>query len=84
MLRRVAAFCRPLWPVLLPVLFLRLRSRVVGALGLCWMWRGVPFVRRCHYPPPPPPLQSPPPERATVSRGGGGERETVTPPPDFQ
>ena len=45
--RRVAAFCRPLRPVLLLVSFRRSRSPVVGVLGLCWMWR-VPFVRqRC-------------------------------------
>ena len=56
MLRRVAAFCRPLRPVLLPVLFPRSRSPVVGVLGLCWIW---------HAPPPPPkprqkdPLRSP-------------------------
>ena len=37
MLRRVAAFCRPLRPVLLPVLFPRSRSPVVGVPGLCWM-----------------------------------------------
>ena len=35
MLRRVAAFCRPLWPVLLLVSFPRSRSPVVGVLGLC-------------------------------------------------
>ena len=35
MLRRVAAFCRLLRPVLLLVLFLRSRSPVVGVLGLC-------------------------------------------------
>ena len=34
MLRRVAAFCRPLRPVLLLVSFPRLRSPVVGVLGL--------------------------------------------------
>ena len=39
-LRRVAAFCRPLRPVLLLVSFPR---------SLCWMWRAVPFA-----PPPPP------------------------------
>ena len=49
MLRRVAAFCRPLRPVLLLVSFPRLRSPVVGVLGLCWMWHGVPFA-----PSPPP------------------------------
>ena len=35
MLRRVAAFCRPLRPVLLLVLFPRSPSPVVGVLGLC-------------------------------------------------
>ena len=44
MLRRVAAFCRPLRPVLLLVSFPRSRSPVVGVLGLCWMWRDVPFA----------------------------------------
>ena len=34
MLRRVAAFCRPLRPVLLLMLFSRSRSPVVGVLGL--------------------------------------------------
>ena len=34
MLRRVAAFCRPLRPVLLLVSFPRSRSPVVGVLGL--------------------------------------------------
>ena len=43
MLRRVAAFCRPLRPVLLLVSFLHSWSTVVGVPGLCWMWR-VPFV----------------------------------------
>ena len=48
MLRRVAAFCRPLRPVLLLVSFLRSRSPVVGVMGLCWMWWNVPFARqRC-------------------------------------
>ena len=46
MLRRVAAFCRPLRPVLLLVSFPRSRSPVVGVLGLCWMWHGVPFARQ--------------------------------------
>ena len=44
-LRRVAAFCRPLRPVLLLVLFPRLWSPVVGVLGLCWMRQDVPFAR---------------------------------------
>ena len=44
MLRWVAAFCRPLRPVLLLVSFPRSRSPVVGVLGLCWMWHGVPFA----------------------------------------
>ena len=35
MLRRVAAFCRPLRPVLLLVSFPRSQSPVVGVLGLC-------------------------------------------------
>ena len=35
MLRRVAAFCQPLRPVLLLVSFPRSRSPVVGVLGLC-------------------------------------------------
>ena len=43
-LRWVAAFCQPLRPVLLLVSFPRSRSPVVGVLGLCWMWRDVPFV----------------------------------------
>ena len=46
MLRRVAAFCRPLRPVLPLVSFPRSRSPVVGVLGLCWMWHGVPFARQ--------------------------------------
>ena len=37
MLRRFTAYCRPLWPVLLLVSFLRSRSPVVGVLGLCWL-----------------------------------------------
>ena len=44
-LRRVAASCRPLRPVLLLVSFPHSRSPVVGVLGLCWMWEGVPFAR---------------------------------------
>ena len=39
MLRRVAAFCQPLRPVLLLVSFPRLRSPVVGVLGLCGLLR---------------------------------------------
>ena len=46
MLRRVAAFCRPLRPVLPLVLFPRSQSPVVGVLGLCWMWRDGPFARQ--------------------------------------
>ena len=42
MLRRVAAFCRPLRPVLLLVSFPRSRSPVVGVLGLCWLRRPRP------------------------------------------
>ena len=44
MLRRVAAFCRPLRPVLLLVSFPRSWSPVVGVPGLCWMWQDVPFA----------------------------------------
>ena len=44
MLRRVAAFCRPLRPVLLLVSFPRSRSPAVGVPGLCWSRRGS-FVR---------------------------------------
>ena len=43
MLRRVAAFCRPLRPVLLLVSLPRLRSPVVGVPGRCWL-RRMPFV----------------------------------------
>ena len=46
MLRRVAAFCRPLQPVLLLVSFPRPRSPLVGVPGLCWMWHGVPLARQ--------------------------------------
>ena len=46
MLRRVAAFCRPLRPVLPLVSFPRSRSPAVGVPGLCWMWRDVPFARQ--------------------------------------
>ena len=46
MLRWVAAFCRPLRPVLLLVSFPRSRSPIVGVPGLCWTWRDVPFVRQ--------------------------------------
>ena len=67
MLRRVAAFCRPLRPVLLRVSFPRSRSPVVGVLGLCWMWRDVPFAcqRRPIIITPPPP-----PRTHTQQRGG--------------
>ena len=44
MLRRVAAFCRPLRLVLLLVSLPRSRSPVVSVPGLCWMWRGVPWA----------------------------------------
>ena len=53
MLRRVAAFWRPLRPVLLLVSFPHSRSRVAGVPGLCWMWRDVPFARQRRPPPPP-------------------------------
>ena len=46
MLRRVAAFCRPLRPVLPLVSFPRSRSPVVGVPGLCGMRRDVPFARQ--------------------------------------
>ena len=42
-LRRVAAFCRPLRPVLLLLSFPRPRSPVVGVPGL---WRDVPFAHQ--------------------------------------
>ena len=45
-LRRVAAFCRPLLPGLLLVLFPRSRNPVVGVPGLCSMWQDVPFARQ--------------------------------------
>ena len=45
MLRRVAAFCRPLQPVFLLVSFPRSRSPAAGVPGLCWMWQDVPFAR---------------------------------------
>ena len=45
-LRRVAAFCRPLRPVLLLGSFPRSQSPVVGVPGLCWMWQDVPFARQ--------------------------------------
>ena len=48
MLRRGAALCRLLRPVLLLVLFPRPRGPVVGVPGLCWMWHGVPFARQRH------------------------------------
>ena len=64
MLRRVAAFCRPLRPVLLLVSFPRSRSPVVGVLGLCWLWRDVAFACQTQG------LQvTTDPERV---RGGGG------------
>ena len=62
MLRRVAAFCRPLQPVLLLVSFQRSRSPVVGVLGLCGMWRDVPFAhqrRPIIGAPKPPPQEMP-------------------------
>ena len=46
MLCRVAAFCRPLRPVLLLVSFPRSWSPVVGVPGLCGMWRDVPFAHQ--------------------------------------
>ena len=65
-LRWVAAFCRPLRPVILLVSFPSSRSPVVGVRVLCWIWHGVPFVhqqrpvvgvlRLCLQPPHPLPL----------------------------
>ena len=46
MLRRVAAFCRPLRPLLLLVSFPCSRSPVVGVPGLCWMGHGVLFAHQ--------------------------------------
>ena len=46
-LRRVAAFYRPLRPVFLLVSFPRSWSPVVGMPWLCWLWHGVPFARQC-------------------------------------
>ena len=66
-LRRVAAFCRPLRPVLLLVSFPRSRSPVVGVLGLCWMWQYVPL------PPPPPPVKFSPAKERTWEGGEGVE-----------
>ena len=75
MLRRVAAFCRPLRPVLLLVSCPRSRSPVVGVPGLCWMWRDVPFARqrRPIIPPPPPPTVVSPSNTSLVY--------TIHPPP---
>ena len=68
MLRRFAAFCRPLRSVLLLVSFPRSRSPVIGVPGLCWWRRDVPFARQrrpivgvlrmCWLLPPPPPPYS--------------------------
>ena len=52
-LRRVAAFCRPLWPVFLLVSFPRQRSPVVGTMGLCWLVRGSLCGFAAHSPPHP-------------------------------
>ena len=82
MLRRVAAFCRPLRLVLLLVSFPRSRSPVVGVPGLCWMRRDVPFARQRRPiigvlgvvlvvapppPPPPPTLNAPNHRRHTTA-----------------
>ena len=60
MLRRVAAFCRPLRPMLLLVLFPRSQSPAVGVPGLCRMWQDVTLARQRRpvvgAPPPPPPV----------------------------
>ena len=61
MLRPVAAFCRPLWPVYVAP-FSCQRGPVVGALGLCWLLLGGCFtVVAAHSPPHPdrPPHASP-------------------------
>ena len=60
-LRRVAAFCRPLRPVFLLVSFAR--SRGVGVLGLCWLLRVSFLGLRCPlpsalWPSPPPRMES--------------------------
>ena len=51
MLRRVAAFCRPLRPVLPLVSFARSRSPVAGVPGLCWMCAS-PVVENRELAPP--------------------------------
>ena len=70
MLHRVAAFFRPLRPVLLLVSFPRSRSPVVGVPGLCWMRWDVPFA--CQRRPIIGVLQTPPSLRVG-SRDGGPE-----------
>ena len=95
MLRRVAAFCRPLRPVLLLVSFPRSRSPVVGVLGLCWMWDGCAVCVSAapnSCPPPPPAEQfssrqisrniNKVPHRATTPpwRGYGLDRYARPPP----
>ena len=40
MLRRVAGFCRPLWPVLLLVSFARQWRPMIGVLRMCWLLPG--------------------------------------------
>ena len=94
MLRRVAAFCRP---VLLLVSFPCSRCPVVGVLGLCWMWRDVPFAhqrRPVVAPPPAPPNDSPRPLCTTTALGLGdivssaprtsGASDRRPPPPPFE
>ena len=73
MLRRGAAFCRPLRPVLPLVSFPRSRSPVVGVPGLCWMWRDVPSGRQRERAEPSPCPS--PPLRTVVGEGG------LSPPP---
>ena len=83
--RRAAASCRPLRPVLLLVSFPRSQSPVVGVLGLCWMWRDVPFARQrrsivgvpglCWWHPPPhthTPSSGAEGLKGALGRGGGG------------
>ena len=66
MLRRVAAFCRPLRPVLLLVSFPRSLSPVVGVPGLCW----IPFPVRLLFLTPQLPLK----QGTAFSGVGGWER----------
>ena len=75
MLRWVAAFCRPLRPVLLLVSFPRSRSPAVGVPGLCGMWRDVPFA--CQWRPIV--GATPPSHRKTENRTGDAALMTGVP-----